>query len=239
MEIKVINIGDRILNNYVLICENGCVVIDTGYEGGFGRFCERLSLNGLSLSDISFIFLTHAHDDHAGFLGELLNQTEAPLILHSKAVERLMEGHNRFTGGCSSRLAQLFCRLMAIAGKGKHEFPEVDASDKAVFAELNTQILREHGIPAKILCLPGHTEDSIGLLLEDGRLFCGDAAMNNFPSLARHTIWIEDKESFGHSWDLIFESGAKTIYPGHGRPFPVGDLVRYRNYMDGKSLLNI
>lgn len=111
MEVEVINIGNRIMNNYILKCENGCIVIDTGYEGGFERFSMRLSSNGLSPSDISFIFLTHAHDDHAGFLGELLDKTEAPLILHSKAVERLMEGHNRFTGGCSSRLAQLLLKI--------------------------------------------------------------------------------------------------------------------------------
>jgi glyoxylase-like metal-dependent hydrolase (beta-lactamase superfamily II) len=35
------------------------------------------------------------------------------------------------------------------------------------------------GLPIRILFLPGHTCDSMGLLLEEtGRLFCGDAAMN-------------------------------------------------------------
>lgn len=61
--------------------------------------------------------------------------------------------------------------------------------------------------------------------------------MNGFPSLARHTIWIEDVESFGNSWDQMLKSGAKMILPGHGKPFPAADLQRYRRFMDGKTLL--
>ncbi|MGH4119543.1 MBL fold metallo-hydrolase [Clostridium sp.] len=239
MSIKVINIGGRAVNNYVLITEFGCVVIDTGYAGGFPAFSRRLSESGVSMTDISYIFLTHAHDDHAGFLGELILATEAPVILHHEAINRLMLGHNQFIGGCSSKLAQLFCRCMSIIGNGKQEFPPVNVSSRAIVVDAKTQPLENLSIPATVLLLPGHTADSIGLLLDDGRLFCGDAAMNNFPSVARHTIWIEDAEMFIHSWDLIIASGAKIIYPGHGKPFPVEDLRRFYNYMEGKNLLPI
>lgn len=239
MSIKVINIGGRVVNNYVLITELGCVVIDTGYAGGFPSFSHRLLKNGVSMTDVSFVFLTHAHDDHAGFLGELLLATEAPVILHHEAIDRLMVGHNQFIGGCSSKLAQLFCRCMSIIGKGKHEFPPLNVSDRAILFDEKIQPLEKLGIPATVLLLPGHTADSMGLLLDDGRLFCGDAAMNNFPSIARHTIWIEDADMFLRSWDLIIASGAKIIYPGHGNPFPVEDLRRFYNYMKGKNLLQI
>jgi len=89
----------------------------------------------------------------------------------------------------------------------------------------------EQGIPLKILALPGHTSDSIGLLTEDGELFCGDAAMNGFPSVKRKIIWIENPDDYRNSWDKMIETGAGRIYPSHGRPFPSADLEKYRPYL--------
>jgi len=37
----------------------------------------------------------------------------------------------------------------------------------------------------------------------DNNMFCGDAAMNGFPSLNRITIWAEDKNDFSKSWQII------------------------------------
>lgn len=31
--------------------------------------------NNIKSSDIKYVFLTHAHDDHAGFLNEVLEET--------------------------------------------------------------------------------------------------------------------------------------------------------------------
>jgi glyoxylase-like metal-dependent hydrolase (beta-lactamase superfamily II) len=83
--------------------------------------------------------------------------------------------------------------------------------------------------------LPGHTADSIGVLAE-GDLFCGDAAMNGFPSIKRTTILIENLKDYAGSWDIMMRSNAKTIYPSHGKPFPVSDLIRFRKFVDGITL---
>ncbi len=49
---------------------------------------------------------------------------------------------------------------------------------------------------------PGHTLDSISLKLGN-IIFCGNAAMNGFPSMKRITIWIEDKKAFQSSWNVL------------------------------------
>ena len=106
----------------------------------------------------------------------------------------------------------------------------VSSEDKQVFMKM--------GLPIKILFLPGHTEDSIGLFLPGtGQLFCGDAAMNAVISVARHTIWIEDAAAFGQSWDKMLSCEPKMIYPSHGNPFKSTDLVKYRHYLDGRKLI--
>ena len=230
------NFGGIVVNNYVLVTKYGLIVIDTGYQEGFSSFSRKLAKNGFSFSDIAYIFITHVHDDHVGFLKYLLENTEATVILHSEAIERLKKGHHLFIGGCSNRLALLFCKFMMILGKGKHIFPPVNLSSNTILANEDSNFFHSIGIPADILVLPGHTNDSIGLLLEEDKLFCGDATMNNFPSIARNIIWIENLDDYQQSWDKMINSKARFIYPGHGKPFPIQDLVRFRHSMDGKQL---
>lgn len=228
-----INIGNRMVNHYLLQLMDGYLVIDTGYQGGFQRFCHRLSQRQINLGDIKYIFLTHAHDDHAGYLGDLLTALpEAKLVLDSRAPERLQAGENQMVGGCPTVLSRLAVGCMGLVGKGHHTFPTLDVSERAILWDGDKQLFQEWGIPLTILSLPGHTADSIGLLTEDKQLFCGDAAMNGFPSTHRNIIWIEDLPAYRDSWDVMLESTANTIFPAHGKPFPVEDLKKYRHSLD-------
>jgi glyoxylase-like metal-dependent hydrolase (beta-lactamase superfamily II) len=232
----IINIGNLMMNNYLLKICNGYIAIDTGYPGNFDRFCKKLRMRNIELKKIRYILLTHAHDDHAGFLGELLQATDASVIIHKDSPERLAVGHNLPIGGCPTAFAKTFFALMKLVGKGKHEFPAVNVSGRAIVWDGKAQPLREQGIPLDILALPGHTADSIGLLSDNGYLFCGDAAMNGFPSSKRYTIWIENLKDYAGTWDSMIRGNAKTIYPSHGKPFPVHDLIRFRKSADAITL---
>ena len=129
---------------------------------------------------------------------------------------------------------RLFVSAMPLAGKGRHEFPAMDVREapNALLWNGRRQFFREQGLPLTIVSLPGHTADHIGLLTDDGQLFCGDAAMNGFPSVRRNIIWIEDLVAYRHSWDAMIATSAHTIYPSHGKPFPANDLVKYRRHLD-------
>ena len=228
---KFFNLGTRVINNYLISTEVGYVLIDTGYEGGFRRFANKLNRLHISPKDIRYIFLTHAHDDHAGFLNEILAATDAKVILHPKAIERLKIGQNSFEGGCSSRLAYLFCKIFALCGKGEHKFPAIRPEYLPRLITTDSEEFRTLQLPFKILETPGHTADHISLLIGD-TLFCGDATMNNFPSQKRVIIWIENLQQFKQSWQTILAAAPKTIYPAHGKPFPASDLQRYLPELD-------
>ena len=49
------------------------------------------------------------------------------------------------------------------------------------------------------------------------------------PSLKRITIWIEDKNAFQNSWDILINEKANLIYPSHGKPFSDNDLKKYKS----------
>lgn len=221
---KIINVGNRINNNYIIKLRKGYLLIDTGYSEQFKSFCRKLSKNDIELKDISYILLTHAHDDHAGYLNEILDNSDAKVILHKEAVERLKKGQNIFSGGCTSYLALTFCRVMKLLGKGEHRFLKVDRADRYIVLDQYTQPIIEDELSGQIINLPGHTIDSIGLLLKDGSLFCGDAAMNGFPSMNRIIIWIENLSDYMKSWKAMIRCKPSKIYPSHGNPFDKEDL---------------
>jgi glyoxylase-like metal-dependent hydrolase (beta-lactamase superfamily II) len=236
MSIIVYNIGGYIVKNYLLETQAGIIAIDTGYPGGFPKFKERFERKW-PLSALKYIFITHHHDDHAGFLNEVLDSTDAIVILHIKARDYLATGRSNEPQGAgySSFPASLFSKV-----KKDFSYPPVLIADNRVVtvSSENEQVFDKMGLPIKILFLPGHTEDSIGLFLpESGQLFCGDAAMNAVISIARHTIWIEDASTFGLSWDKMLSYEPKVIYPSHGNSFKPKDLVKYRHYLDGKELI--
>jgi glyoxylase-like metal-dependent hydrolase (beta-lactamase superfamily II) len=238
MAIKIHQIGNYIVKNYVLETPAGLIAIDTGYPGGFAKFKARFEQK-FPLADLQYIFLTHHHDDHCGFLNELTDATTATVILHPLALQYMATGRNNQPpgGGYSSFLGSLFGRL-----KKDFSFPPVripDGRARMVAAE-EEQVFEDAGLPLKILFLPGHTDDSIGLFLpETNLLFCGDAAMNAVISTARHTIWIDDAAQFGRSWDRMLALEPKILCPSHGNPFPATDLLKYRHYLDGKKLIHL
>ena len=55
--------------------------------------------------------------------------------------------------------------------------------------------------------------------------------MNDFPSIKRLIIWIEDTADFEKSWDVLLAEDADIIYPAHGNPFPKCDLAKYKHYI--------
>ena len=70
----IYNLGNRVVNNYMIPLEDGYMLIDTGYANGFRRFQKNLQKAKIDPKEIKYVFLTHAHDDHAGFLNDVLRR---------------------------------------------------------------------------------------------------------------------------------------------------------------------
>jgi hydroxyacylglutathione hydrolase len=87
------------------------------------------------------------------------------------------------------------------------------------------QSLSAWGLDAEILHLPGHSKGSVGVLLRDGDLFCGDLIYNFFkPELT----WIDDLAAATASVDRLRRLNIRTVYPGHGKPFAWSEFVGRR-----------
>ena len=234
MRIQIHEIGSYMLRQYLLETPMGWIALDSGYAGGFAAYQKRLS-HLTPLKEIKFIFLTHSHNDHAGFLKELLQESGARLVAHEAALPRLNSGENAMPEGTgfTSRFG------VALSSMMKHSsFPPVVPDESAMILKSEAeQPFLALGLPIRVVFLRGHTADSIGLFLEDTReLLCGDAAGNAIIAPARQAILIEDAPAFAQSWDHMLALNPARIYPSHGNPFCAEDLAKYREKLDHLTL---
>lgn len=232
--VKIHEIGNYFLRQYLLETPLGWIALDSGYAGGFSAYANKLS-RLTPLSAIKYVFLTHAHNDHTGFLGELLKESGARLVACEASLPRLASGENAMPQGTgfTTRFGVALSAMMRSSS-----FPPVLPREGDIVLESEQdQPFLALGLPIRVVFLPGHTADSVGLYLEETReLLCGDAAGNAVIAPARQAILIEDVPEFARSWDKIIALNPSRIYPCHGNPFPVGDLAKYRSRLDQLKL---
>lgn len=227
--IKRIKLGS--VNIYLLKAREGFLLIDTAFAGSFHDFKEQMKTLKISLSEIKYILLTHHHDDHAGFAADLIKDTGAILIVHRQAVFPLSKGRSLHTVKPANVCSKTVFEAFSILKKKKHDdfgySPVVLSKEDLVVDGDDNVLLDKIGIKGKILYSPGHTSDSISVVLEDGNAFVGDVAMNimGFCGLNHRPIYAEDMNKVYESWRRLLNMGAKIIYSSHGEPFSREELI--------------
>jgi glyoxylase-like metal-dependent hydrolase (beta-lactamase superfamily II) len=216
------------------------ILVDTGYEEDRELFYQQLEKAGIKPSQISHVILTHHHDDHCGLVHSLINENPSLKIVMSTLCKDLIaRGENDHTHGgglINKRVAflirhkQTYLSLILhkkISKEKNLKFPPYFARESDILVDADTD-LREIGIPldGRIIHTPGHTVDSISILFPDGDCLVGDAAANMLQAAGTKycVIFICNMSEYYKSWQKIIDSGAKMIFPAHGRPFPVSKL---------------
>jgi ribonuclease/clavin/mitogillin len=188
-KITIINVGYRSTNYWVISTGTSRLLVDLGWPGTMGRMCASLNRMGVPIQEIRYGLATHYHIDHAG-LAQELKQVGVPILVLDVQVPTIP--------------------LMKTWIKPQDQYEEIMLHDNVTisFAE-SRSVLERIGIPGEILHTPGHSDDSISLLLDDGSVFTGDLTLPAF-------IGVEDPAVVLASWRLLRERGATRVYPGHG-----------------------
>ncbi|MFX1320595.1 MAG: MBL fold metallo-hydrolase [Promethearchaeota archaeon] len=228
---KFVKVG--FTNCYLLECNSGYLLIDTGYPHHYEKFVSKLKRKyNIHITEIRYLLLTHHHDDHAGFAAELLKNSKAKLLLHEKALKRLELGTTEEEGKPVNFRLKIVLKIFSIF----HEFsyPPIITSKNHIILkdfEVNKDLLRNIGIDGTILYTPGHTKDGISVILKDGSVFPGDNTMNswyfNIFGIKKRPIYIQDIGLIFNSWKRYIEFGGKFVYPAHGKPFDIKYLIKY------------
>jgi glyoxylase-like metal-dependent hydrolase (beta-lactamase superfamily II) len=196
--VTIVNVGYRSTNYWVVSAGTSRMLIDLGYPGTMGIMRANLRRMGIPLSEIRYALATHYHIDHAGLAQELKN-AGVPLLV------------------VDVQLAAL--PLLARWTKPSDHFIDITMTDNLTIAAAQSRdALGAIGIGGEIIHTPGHSDDSVSLLLDDGSAFTGDLTPPMLVSDEQASVVIE-------SWRRLRDHGATRIYPGHGPPRPMPSIA--------------
>lgn len=193
----IVNVGYRSTNFWVVSAGTSRVLVDLGWPGMIQPLLANLARMDIPLKEIRYGLATHYHIDHAGAAQDL-KQRGMKLVVTPEQVAAVPA-----------------MKQWTKPGDG---YTDIATHDNVVVPLGESRaFLATLGIDGELLHTPGHSEDHISLLLDNGAAFTGDLnpLMPDEDSRARVEL----------SWALLIERGMTTIYPGHGPSHPVARTV--------------
>ena len=194
MTTTIVDVGYRSTHYWVISRGTSRVLVDLGWPATMGTLRANLRRMDVPLPEIRFGFATHYHIDHAG-LAQELKLAGMPLLVLDVQVEAVSE-MKRWT-------------------KPEDQYVDITTHDNVVITCAESRsFLSDIGIAGEIVHTPGHSDDSVSLVLDNGSVFTGDLPT---PAL----VGDEDRALVEESWARLRERGASRVHPAHG---PVRDL---------------
>ncbi|WP_242941401.1 MBL fold metallo-hydrolase [Lacrimispora sphenoides] len=202
-EVKRIRCGS--VNTYLIEEHGRAVLVDTGRNG----FEEKV-LAQCRKTKVELIVLTHGHADHVQNTAYLRKELGVPVALHKEDLSLIKDNFTeplRFQGMLGMAVAEVTAKSFE-TDRIPEFIPEIFIGEG--------DWLKDYGINARIMGLPGHTRGSIGIDLDEKAVIVGDALMNMFYPGLSLVYW--NRAEMLKSADKISALGARKVYFGHGSP---------------------
>jgi len=210
--------GVRGANCYLLSSGPEMVLVDAGMRGSSRKVATYLQKLGKNLSDIKYIFITHADIDHVGGAAEMKKMTGAKLVIH-QAETGVLSGKIR--GKHVKGPLGLLFKLLAPVVRFQPVEPDIVIKENTELAGF------------KVIHTPGHTVGSICLFQPGKVLFAGDALRSDrsgnpkLPSKMMTADIVQAKVSVALIAGLEFD----TLLCGHGAPVKGNAAVRVKELL--------
>lgn len=187
-EIKEIKYGNT--NCYVICGSRGNLLFDTDWAGAYYKFCRALKNAGIAMNSISYLLISHYHPDHMGIAHDISSAGVGLLVMDVQA-EYLHASDPVF----------------AKEGSGRFH-PITDSDALTVSCGQSRELLSGIGISGEIIHTPGHSEDSVSLVLDEGAAFVGDLCpLFAVPAYRDKTL--------EKSWNELLSHGINRVFYGH------------------------
>lgn len=181
---------------YLINCQDGKLLVDAGW--GLGQFTNQLKIYQVPVKSIRYVMFTHHHPDHASLVQNIKDLSGARLIIHEKQIPYLENLRGYFEK------------------KGGYTPIRVEKTD---LISPSKEMLHSIGVPGEILETPGHSDDSISLLLDSGVAFIGDLT-------APDMVSPENEHLIKESWKKLLAHGARYFYHSHTEPFSAERIIK-------------
>lgn len=186
---NIVNVGYDSTNYYVIGGGTSWLLVDVGWPGTLRKLEAQLRRKDIALRHIRHLLATHYHPDHAGLAQEIKAAGVRLLVIEEQSAA---------------------IPILKTWMKPSNNYVDITLNDNTHLTIAESRaFLRRIGIDGEIVLTPGHSDDSVTLVLDDGSAFTGDLTL---PSMADG----EAAERVRRSWELIQAKGANRIFPGHG-----------------------
>jgi len=190
LKMNIVNVGYQSTNYYAIDITGGKLLVDCGWPGTLPKFLAGLKRKNISLQDIKYLLITHFHPDHAGLTQELKDLGIKHILINVQV--------------------NFIFQMTEFFKTKSYPYVEITTNDSIhLKAEESRKFLAEIGLSGEIIHTPGHSDDSVTLILDKGFAFTGDL----HPAL----MLTEEDDVSSASWDTIQQYKVKTIFPGHGK----------------------
>jgi glyoxylase-like metal-dependent hydrolase (beta-lactamase superfamily II) len=218
MDIKIITkpfILNTSVNCYLVRISSGFILIDTGRPNKRDEIEKELEEVGCHVGDLRLIILTHGDFDHSSNAAYFRRKFGSKIAMHRDDSGMVEHGDmlwNRHKRNILAKAAFGFMFRLSESDRFKPDFYLSEGYD-----------LSDKNFDAKVIEIPGHSKGSIGIITGDGEFFCGDLLAN----VDKPNLWsiIDDQDAARASVEKIKGLRIITVFPGHGKPFPMEQFL--------------
>ena len=175
-------------NCYYIKGKKGSILVDTDWAGTLQAFYKKVK--ELNITNIDYLLITHYHPDHMGITQDIIDNMNVKLLVIDVQKDYIH---------CSDKIFE----------KNKNiNFNPICTEPLIISCKDSRKFLNNLGINGEIIYTPGHSDDSISLILDEGIALVGDLYDLN------SAITFND-EKINNSWNKILSHNISKIYYGH------------------------
>ncbi len=178
-------------NTYFINGSNGGILVDTDWAGTLQSFYSALKVNKIRIDNIQYVFATHYHPDHMGLISELM-ENGITLILFD-----VQKDFVHFSDSIFAKEKYLLYK------------PIDESKAVCISCDASRSFLKKLGINGEVIHTPGHSDDSVSLMLDEGFAIVGD--LDPLPYMEAYSP--DDRRQ--KSWKHILVHNPKRILYAH------------------------
>lgn len=212
-------------SNVYMLSNNSCnILIDTGTATNWKKL--KRGLNILQISNIDLLILTHTHYDHAANAANIKKYFGVKVLVQAEGSFYITNGINKFPGG-TNFFTRFIVNFIGNLVTTKFNFapcgPDIIVNDK--------YYLTSFGFNAYLLPTPGHSSDSISIIVDNQVAIVGDTLFGVFKNSV-YPPFADNVQQMIISWKKLIDTGCSLFLSGHGGSIGLNKLKNgYQKYV--------
>lgn len=210
---KVIRLACKRCNCYVVQIGDINYLVDTSMF--FEKHVLSRSLIKNNILSLSGILITHNHADHVANAQYISEKYNCPIFVAKDSIVDMKRGICCLPHGTTWMTKKLYWIVQHTLTQYMERYtPCLDVRD--IF-DLQFVSNIEGNPLVKIIRTPGHSIDSISILIEDKIAIIGDAFVCNLWNKKVSLPWAKDMDRARKSWKQIYDSKCQILCESHGK----------------------